>query len=204
MSEAFVPFPKIPRLNREIVITEKLDGTNASVLIGGEPTDALCYVDGVPVRAGSRNRWLTRERDNFGFAAWVFENAAGLVAALGEGRHFGEWWGPGINRGYGVAEKRFSLFNVSKWAGIEGRVSRLGVVPKLYEGPWFVEPPGEYVANTVKRWAPAAALERLRREGSVASPGFMRPEGIVVFHTAGGVLFKATVEGDEKPKGIAA
>jgi hypothetical protein len=32
----------------------------------------------------------------------------------------------------------------------------------------------------------------------------MRPEGIVVFHTASGALFKKTIEGDEKPKGQAA
>jgi len=29
----FIPMPKIPRLMREMVITEKLDGTNASILI---------------------------------------------------------------------------------------------------------------------------------------------------------------------------
>ena len=30
----FSPFPKIARLSREIVITEKLDGTNASIFLG--------------------------------------------------------------------------------------------------------------------------------------------------------------------------
>lgn len=29
----FVSFPKMPRLHREIVITEKLDGTNAQVYL---------------------------------------------------------------------------------------------------------------------------------------------------------------------------
>jgi hypothetical protein len=29
----FVGFPKVPRLSREVVVTEKIDGTNASVLI---------------------------------------------------------------------------------------------------------------------------------------------------------------------------
>ncbi len=32
--------------------------------------------------------------------------------------------------------------------------------------------------------------------GSVVSPGFMRPEGIVIFHVASGQIFKATLDGD--------
>ena len=43
-------------------------------------------------------------------------------------------------------------------------------------------------------------LEDLRSGGSVAAPGFMRPEGVVVFHTANGTLFKKTIEKDEAPK----
>ena len=31
------------------------------------------------------------------------------------GRHFGEWWGSGIQRGYGLDEKTFSLFNAYRW-----------------------------------------------------------------------------------------
>jgi len=42
----------------------------------------------------------------------------------------------------------------------------------------------------------------LREEGSAAVEGWMQPEGIVVFHKAGGVLFKATLEKDEEPKGL--
>jgi hypothetical protein len=37
--------------------------------------------------------------------------------------------------------------------------------------------------------------------GSKAAPGFMKPEGIVVFHVAGNVGFKKTIEKDEEPKG---
>jgi hypothetical protein len=48
---------------------------------------------------------------------------------------------------------------------------------------------------------PAAALEYLRVDGSQAVPGFMKPEGIVIWHKASGTLLKATLEGDEKPKG---
>jgi hypothetical protein len=67
--------------------------------------------------AGSRSQYITPERDNHGFARWVQDDADELWA-LGEGRHFGEWWGSGIQRGYGLqkGEKRFSLFNVARWA----------------------------------------------------------------------------------------
>jgi hypothetical protein len=44
-------------------------------------------------------------------------------------------------------------------------------------------------------------MESLRINGSVAVPGFLKPEGIVVFHVAAGKLFKATLESDEKAKG---
>ena len=33
----FVEFRKIPRLNRDIIITEKIDGTNASIVIEEVP-----------------------------------------------------------------------------------------------------------------------------------------------------------------------
>jgi hypothetical protein len=62
MEDAYVPFPRVPRLNREVLITEKIDGTNAQVFIAE---------DGERILAGSRTRWITPEVDNFGFAAWL-------------------------------------------------------------------------------------------------------------------------------------
>ena len=44
-------------------------------------------------------------------------------------------------------------------------------------------------------------LSDLERRGSGAAPGFMKPEGIVVFHVAGNVGFKRTIEKDAEPKG---
>ena len=35
---------------------------------------------------------------------------------------------------------------------------------------------------------------------SLAAPGFMRPEGIVVFHVAANTAFKQTLEKDGEPK----
>jgi len=36
---------------------------------------------------------------------------------------------------------------------------------------------------------------------TIAFSGYMKPEGIVVFHVAGNVMFKATIENDGIPKG---
>ena len=120
LQELFRPFPKVPRLMRPVVVTEKIDGTNASVCV---------YPDGT-VRAGSRKRWITPEDDNFGFAAWVRDHAEEL-RGLGEGHHFGEWWGRGIQRGYGLQTRRFSLFNVDRWNADNPPPACCHVVPVL-------------------------------------------------------------------------
>lgn len=180
LTDAFVAFDKIPRLKRLCYITEKIDGTNAQVLV---------LEDG-RVLAGSRTRWITPEADNFGFAAWVKAHEDELRVGLGVGRHFGEWWGAGIQRRYGLAEKRFSLFNVSRWSDGVARPECCGVVPLLYAGEFSTD-------------AVAAALHSLEVDGSRAAPGFMQPEGIVVYHTASGGFSKVTLENDGQPKGKA-
>ncbi len=42
-----------------------------------------------------------------------------------------------------------------------------------------------------------SAINELRIRGSFAVPGFMKPEGIVIYHEAANVYFKATLEKDE-------
>lgn len=170
----FAGFPKIARLSREVIVTEKIDGTNAQILIGEDGS----------IRAGSRNRYLTLEDDGFGFARWVKEHEDEL-RELGPGRHFGEWWGSGIQRRYGLNEKRLSLFNVSRWE--HERPACCHVVPVLWRG----------IFNTA---AIDACLEDLRVNGSSAAPGFMKPEGIIAFHVAGNVGFKKALEKDDAPK----
>jgi hypothetical protein len=181
MSE-FVPFPKIKRLFRECVVTEKIDGTNAQVFIDET---------GV-VTAGSRSRWITPQQDNFGFAKWVQANEDEL-RKLGPGNHFGEWWGSGIQRGYGLekGEKRFSLFNVAKWADEAARPACCSVVPVIWTGKFSTE-------------AIAEALDTLRLQGSFAAPGFMKPEGIITWHEAARTMFKTTLDKDDEHKGEAA
>lgn len=206
----FEEFPKIPRLRRDIVITEKIDGTNATVYVA--PNGA--------VYAGSKNRWITPEEDNHGFAKWVADHASEL-RALGPGMHRGEWWGKGIGKRHSTHAKTFSLFNVGRW-DIESVVPATfdlivthewnrkeateknlvppnplpklrppaccDVVPILHEGP-FTDA------------AIDATLARLRGNGSVADPSCKKPEGIIVYHTASGKMFKVTLENDESPKG---
>lgn len=178
MTIEFVEFPKLPRLSREIIVTEKIDGTNAQVCI---TEDGGFYV-------GSRSRWITPQDDNFGFAAWAYANRDELMQ-LGPGSHFGEWWGAGIQRRYGLTEKRWSLFNTARWS--ESRPACCHVVPVLYVGPFTTD-------------AVENALSALRIGGSFAAPGFMNPEGVVVYHSAGRVGFKKTIHKDEVPKGQAA
>jgi hypothetical protein len=197
----FVPFPKIARLNREIVITEKIDGTNASVVIqdlaledglGEKLTPAvLGTFQGMTIRAGSRNRWITLQMDNHGFAKWVQDNAPTLIELLGPGQHFGEWWGRGIGKRHPhMSPKRFSLFNVGRWGEAPGgtAVPDLHVVPVLYRG-LFDE-------GTIRE-----CVNQLRERGSIADPMCKNPEGIIIYHTAAKTLFKVTLEKDESYKG---
>jgi hypothetical protein len=201
----FAEFQKIPRLSREIVVTEKIDGTNGSLAIF--LSDALTEEDKLTPHAsveldgtkyvmfvGSRTRWISETDDNHGFAKWAYLHASELVAGLGLGTHYGEWWGQGIQRGYGLKEKRFSLFNTYRWldGGKDGitdvRPVCCGVVPVLYRGDFDTERI-QYV------------LKGLESLGSMAAPGFMNPEGVVIYHTAGDLYFKKTIKNDDKPKG---
>ena len=212
MSE-FVEFPKMARLSRQCIVTEKIDGTNAAVVVqeldGYEAEGAIWQQGGLAVFAQSRTRFITPQDDNYGFAAWVLKNAEALAHGLGPGRHFGEWWGQGIQRGYGLSEKRFSLFNVARWCLADAEPKQIptadprivkmqevlpvccGLVPVLREG----------VFNTIEV---EHALADLRINGSRAAPGFMRPEGVVVFHVAGNVGFKKTLDKDDEWKGKSA
>ncbi len=192
----FKEFPKMARLSRECIVTEKIDGTNAQVYIYDDnATEELrdsAYViaerDNLILMAGSRTRWIApgKQSDNSGFAAWVQEHAEELFG-LGPGQHFGEWWGGKIQRGYGLTEKRFSLFNTVRWA--ETRPACCHVVPELFRGIFTTE-------------AIETCLYALERQGSQAAPGFMNPEGIVVYHVAAGIGFKKTLDNDAQPKSL--
>jgi hypothetical protein len=46
MTIEFQPFPKLARLNRNILITEKLDGTNAAVVIVADEATETGFASG--------------------------------------------------------------------------------------------------------------------------------------------------------------
>ena len=190
--EAFEPFSKTPRLNRNIIVSEKLDGMNGQIYITEEND---LYI-------GSRSKWLCATDDCKGFANWVLAHRNEIMT-LGPGRHFGEWWGQGLGRKYGLKEKRFSLFNTRRWAlhgtepkviGPMGRTQDIlpaccSLVPVLYDGPF-------------SEVAIKSCLAQLREQGSLAAPGFDDPEGIIVFHEGANLGFKVTLKGDESPKSL--
>ena len=200
----FKEFPRIARYSRECIITEKIDGTNAQILI---------TEDGGGWLVGSRTRWITPgKEDNHGFANWVYEYH-NVLLQLGPGRHFGEWWGHGIQRNYGLKEKRFSLFNVIRWN--EEMFEMFKVKPWVDrekqkdrgERPVFVQPPSccyTVPVLSVESFPPDTkyCLCNLADKGSRAATGFMKPEGIVIYHVSGNVLFKKTFENDEDGKGL--
>jgi hypothetical protein len=184
----FVGFPKIARLSRECIITEKIDGTNAQIYItefGG-------------FHVGSRTRWITPESDNYGFARWAYDHKDELML-LGPGRHYGEWWGSGIQRGYGLekGDKRWSLFNTIRWCAhnqepITHENGKAQVrVPACCHVVPVLGKSSDFDLIEVE-----CCLGDLVAHGSMVAPGFMNPEGVVVFHVAGNVAFKKTLGGD--------
>ena len=186
----FVPFPKIPRWHKDVIVTEKIDGTNACIVIPE---------DGSPVVCQSRKRVITPGDDNYGFASWVHDNLPTIVHTLGPGRHFGEWWGVGIQRGYGLRERRFTPF------ARRGAVGEPAVEIGQGTGIWTL-PVVAILSHPTA--AVAEAHSRLALEGSLAVPGYRRPEGFVVYHSAAGQMFKVILNDDgtvnEIPKGVAA
>jgi len=180
----FEAFPKLQRLHGPWIVTEKIDGTNAAIIIK----------DGI-VAAQSRTRIITpgKQTDNMGFAGWVEERKEQLITLLGEGRHFGEFWGGNIQRGYGVKNKRFSLFNTTRFNDPAHLVLLAAidifVVPVMYVGK-------------LDTFAFEGCMLSLKNNGSLAAPGFMNPEGIVIYDTRQDTGYKVTFDYDEKGKGL--
>jgi hypothetical protein len=202
----FIEWPKTQRLYRTIVVSEKLDGTNAAIHVEklGDvaqitvATDDQVRVgsDVYRVTAQSRKRLIYPGKgpdggslDNYGFAAWVQSNAARLVETFGQGLHFGEYWGKGINRAYGIEGRRFSLFNTDKHKGLCADIGGVQVepVPVLYQGMFSDE--------SIK-----GALADLAYNGSVAAPGFMNAEGVCVWHSQTRSVWKVTLDNNDAGK----
>lgn len=201
----FEPYPKTPRMRAsEMTITEKIDGTNAQILIEG----------GQIVCIGSRKREIFPEgsvvnldvkqcceteylkgTDNAGFASWVRENEEGLTEFLGDGRHFGEWAGPGIQGNpLDLSRKLFFLFNThrnpgEKFAAIGHLVPDLRSVPIVYTGPFNLLMVGTAHEDLLREGSRVSLSDRDSSDGV--------PEGIII--SAFGQKFKRT--SDDRPKG---
>jgi hypothetical protein len=218
----FEGWPKTPRLsNGGITITEKIDGTNACIVIfpadrdfelGHNAADlgGFAWVrlgeQTYLVGAQSRKKLIYpgSKTDNAGFAGWVSENVHELVDLLGPGRHFGEWWGQGIQRRYGMDHKVFSLFNYHRFSKIaqerhdwrnRARDINMSMVPLLHAGK-FSDVAIQDCLDTLRvLGSPAAAEWGVR---------FDRPEGIIIRHRDLGGNLKAFVEDDDVPKSLRA
>ena len=193
----FEKFDKIPRLTKGWAVSEKIDGTNAQIHIEPETVQdwdmfytkeqmdkMTAVIDRGDTRlaifVGSRNRHIVPGDDNFGFAAWVQENAEDLVR-LGPGRHYGEWFGEGIQKNpLGVVGRRFALFN-PRW---------------LDQGPECVEVVPQL--GTMQTEDLEGCFHALR-DGSFVhgSDPDATPEGIIAFHLGSRQLYKRTFEFEE-------
>lgn len=165
----FKAWEKIPRENPfNVTITEKMDGTNACIII----------TDGEIVGVQSRKRLITPEDDNYGFAGWVERNNDDLLN-LGDGYHYGEWAGLGIQKNpHTLDEKRFFLFNTFRWnPDNPNRPSCCDVVPILFQG----------------ELTPSKIPELLEALSASAKEG-QTPEGVIVYYHAFRKYTKHTIK----------
>jgi hypothetical protein len=183
----FIKWPKIPRADRALgcIITEKVDGTNAQIA-RSEDGDTWYF--------GSRSRWLSLEKDNFNFCWWGHQPGVvnGLENIVNPGRRiYGEWFGAGIQRRYGLEGKFFMPFNHTFEDAITHNPAVKGLnivpVPVLYKGRF--------------EWGRVIeAMDFLDTDGSQVAPGFMKPEGVVVYFPQINCSFKRTFEELSNPK----
>lgn len=181
---AFEAFPKITRFtNVECVITEKIDGTNA----------ALVFDESGALTCQSRKRNITPDDDNYGFARWAHDRSDDLFRFFGEGRHFGEWWGSGVQRGYGVSTKLFTPFNVGRF---NTEIAPDEWPEQCVPLPILATCPLAELADTL-----ASVEAEMLRGGSVIADGFPNPEGVMIWSRSTGYIKHPF---DPAPKGLAA
>lgn len=129
--ENFTSWGKTPRAGSKgetIVVMEKMDGSNCGIHIK----------DDTIVGIQSRNRSISpnadgNQNDNFGFARWVHENQEELLK-LGDGSHYGEWCGEGIQKNpHKLVGKHWFLFS-NPFRPVETLPECVSKVPVLYVG----------------------------------------------------------------------
>lgn len=174
-------FPSIERLeNIYCIISEKIDGTNG-----------LIEINETNVRFGSRNRYISFSDDNAGFANFFkdyearFKDAAKDITTDESYplRIYGEWFGRGIQRGYGLKDKffmPFSFFYGEKL--IEYQVPNVIAPNIMYTGKFSME-------------VVSACMQQLKLNGSGIVKGYKQPEGIVIFFPKYNFRLKETFDG---------
>lgn len=194
----FKSFPDIKKLGSTVfTVTQKIHGTNAQVTIVPIPDNIEDAAEWMKKEGsyhtveindkyfalfvGSRTRWIVPGDDNYGFAAFIYANKQAFVEKLGEGQHFGEWAGPGINSGEGLTEKTFVLFDFWRYDPANLPPQTV-LVPVLYKDKFDLG-----VIESV--------MLDLKTNGSKLAPGFMRPEGVVA--QINGIRYKVVFDAEE-------
>lgn len=178
-----------PRWHKGLTITEKIDGTNACIVIyNGE------------VKAQSRKRMITPDDDNAGFARWVYDNAGALMDTLGFGYHYGEWFGEGIQKNpLGIEGKRFALFHATKYTEANGyelnKVDGLETVPLLFHG----QADAMTIGDILQGLSTFGSKVRGAKTWIEEDTGFQisaKAEGIIVWHKETQQKYKILLEDD--------
>lgn len=193
----FKKWGSTPRWHKGLTITEKIDGTNACIVIyNGE------------VKAQSRNRMITPDDDNAGFAKWVYENAGALTDTLGYGYHYGEWYGQGIQKNpLGIEGKRFALFHATKYTLENGfdleRVDGLETVPLLFHGQANLYTIPNIIQELEIYGSKVAGAKKEHKEVEVPGIGDMvhyfvaaPAEGVIVWHKETQQKYKILLKDD--------
>lgn len=173
-------YPKTGRISGPWLVTEKVDGTSACIAIEPGPFGSPA------ISFGSRNRWLTREADNHGFYAWAVAHSGWFMGHLGVGVHYGEWFGRGIQRGYGMTERRLALFDVERY---QTRLAHAVTNPGVITVPALLEArDGDEGLGWLGHMAPTSTL------------GPVPMEGVVLRHRVTGAVFKHLFDGQKEAR----
>ena len=166
----FKGWPKTIRYNKEqVIVTEKMDGTNGCIVVH----------NGQVVGVQSRNKFITPDADNFGFAQWVHDHRNELVEFLGEGYHYGEWCGEGIQKNpHKLIGKHFYLFKPREGLTEDHPCRSVRV---LWEGP-------------LEQLNTQTIMEDLY---DYSQENLYTAEGIIIFTKEGQKLYKLTFANSE-------
>lgn len=204
---SYPSFSSIERLeNIYCVISEKIDGTNGLIQIDYKYDWNGQRYDDHLVQFGSRNRYITTTDDNAGFANYFTPHIASICTLAeslinyGDNDNpkqdwpiyiYGEWFGKGIQRGYGLDEKYFMPFS-SFYAEhmIKAGIPNIMMPNIMYTGKFSLE----VVDN---------CMNRLTSGGfHTLITNYDYPEGVVIYFPKYNFRLKQTFEGSKWERNI--